>query len=241
MTVLLLATPEADRFFLVPAGEALADGDLLLVTATGEERRVAPDAVAPFEATREQARGHVRAEAQRAMDGVADALARALGVSGQEPPDLHDLADRLGVAGGDRAATEAAIRALAADTQAVVAAIASGGSSDLAEARARLAARGIDVGDELAGLRRLGRDDAADAAAAGLRALAAELETPGDQPLGRRLDALIERLEREVGPFLGRDPERVREQRRQQYERDARSSIADALRESGITPLNEPD
>ena len=69
--------------------------------------------------------------------------------------------------------------------------------------------------------------------------MAAELDS-GDVPLGRRIDELIATLERQVGPWLGRDAERLQEQRKEEYRTTARSSIADALREAGIKPLNDP-
>jgi hypothetical protein len=188
--MILLATPAADRFFLVPPGAELAEGELLLESASGEERRVDPAAVSAFEVSRQEAQEHVRAEIEGTLAGVAGTLANAFGVAGDEPPDLRRPAERLGLSGDDVRAAEAAIRGVAADAQALVAELASG----------------VD----LAGL-------------------------------GRSVDELVERLEREVGPYLGRDPERVRQQRRAGYERDARASIAESLREAGITPLNAPD
>jgi hypothetical protein len=63
------------------------------------------------------------------------------------------------------------------------------------------------------------------------------------ESLGRRIDELIARLEREVGPFLGADPQRRTRERQERYARSARSAIGDALRARGITPLatDEPD
>jgi hypothetical protein len=72
-----------------------------------------------------------------------------------------------------------------------------------------------------------------------MRRIAVEVDDTR-RPLGRRLDELIARLEREAGPWLGRDPGQLREQRRADYATGARSSIADALREAGIEPLNDP-
>jgi hypothetical protein len=237
----LLATPAADRFFLVPRGTDLGAGDLELVSMGGESKRVAAPAAAAYEVTREQAEEHVRAVAERAVADVADTVTRALGIGGKGSIDLRRVAEQLGVSPRDKATTEAAIRGLSADMQAVSAAVASGRPEDLDAARARLAARGIDVGDALEGVGRLDPDSATKAAATGLRALADALEAPGEKPLGRQIDELIERFDREVGPYLGRDPERLRAQRQAKYERDARSAIAESLREAGIKPLNDPD
>jgi hypothetical protein len=236
---ILFTTPAQDRFFLVPAERTLPEGDLRLTSLDGEDRRVDPDAAAPYEVSGSEAEAHVRTQAQRALDDVAETVARALGMAGRRPPDLQALAERLGVRGGDRKATEAAIRGLAEDMQVVTAAVASGDPAALEAARARLQARGIDVGDALGAVRRLDAQQAGKAAASTLRALADALEGPGEQPLGRRIDELIERLDREVGPFVGRDPERARRKRQEGYERDARSAIAQSLRDAGIEPLNE--
>jgi HPt (histidine-containing phosphotransfer) domain-containing protein len=235
----LYATPTADRFFRVPTPHELPTGDFLAVGIDGE-LRVEESALAPFEITKEQAEAHVRGEMERALAGVADTVARALGAAGREPPDLERLAERLGVRGGDKAAAGAALRGLADDMNAITAAVASGDPAELDAARGRLKARGLDVGDALEEIRRLDQDRAKAAAAGGLRALAAAIEDTSEQPLGRRIDELIERLEREVGPWLGRDPEKIRERRQEGYRTSARSSIADSLREAGITPLNDP-
>jgi hypothetical protein len=239
MTV-LFATPAADRFFLVSGGAELPGGELLIVAANGTERRVDGTAIAAYEVTRKQAEAHVRAEMERTLGGIADTVSRALGAAGEEPLDLGRLAERLGVQDGDKAAAEAALRGLADDMNVVTAAVASGEPADLDAARARLKARGIDIGDALEEIRQLDQERATAAAASGLRALADAIEDPSEQPLGRRIDELIERLEREVGPWIGRDPEKVRERRREEYRTSARSSIAASLREAGVTPLNDP-
>jgi hypothetical protein len=91
---------------------------------------------------------------------------------------------------------------------------------------------------------RMSSEEVAASAATSLRALADTIESgardvdPGS--LGRRIDALIERLERDVGPHMGHDREREQQQRQAEYLRSARSAIADSLRAAGITPLNAP-
>jgi hypothetical protein len=227
-TVSLLATPDADRFFLVPHGDDLPPGELVLDGGL----RVDEAAIAPFEITREQAEAHVRAQMQQAVTSVADALAAALG---QGSTDLARVAERLGLAGADPAAAEAAFRRLSDDVHAVTAAITTGEPADVDAARVRLKARGIDLGDSIERLRELDEERASE----WMRRMAAELDS-GDQPLGRRIDELIATLERQVGPWLGRDPERLKKQRQEEYLTGARSSIADALREAGIKPLNDP-
>ena len=221
----LYATPQADRFFLVP-GE-LPSGEFLVSGDEGD-RRVDAAAIAPFEVTKEQAEAHVRREMQQAVTGVADALAAALG---QDAADLAAVAQRLGLTGGD----QAALRRLADDIHALTAAVSSGAPDEIAAARTRLKAHGIDLGDSIERLRGLDEERAR----RWMRRLALELDD-GEQPLGRRIDELIARLEREVGPWIGRDPAKLREQRQAEYVTSARSSIADALREAGIRPLNDP-
>lgn len=245
----LYATPEADRFFLVVDDCELPVGDLVIVGTDGRNRSVEEAALAPFEITKEQAHAHLLARIEHAVGATADTISAALGLGAQRP-DLGEVAERLGIHRGDLerdpGAVRAALQALADDVGAVSAAVASGRPGDLLTARARLESRGIDLGDALDELphaleeiRQLDQERAKAAAASGLRALADAIEDTSEQPLGRRIDELVERLEREIGPWLGRDPEKLREQRREEYRTSARSSIADALREAGITPLND--
>lgn len=246
----LLVTPRADRFFVVASPDELAAGELVVVTLTGEERRVDPDAIAAFEVSRADAEAHVRTQAEHAIAGAVDAVGRALGLTdaGAAAPDLAALARRLGVSEREQeSGSGAALGDLVADLQAVGRAVASGGGADLDAARAKLKDRGIELGAELddlpqyvAALRDLDQPSAAKAAATGLRAFADAIEGEPES-LGRRIDELIERLERELGPYMGRDPERARREREASYLASARSAIADSLREHGITPLASND
>jgi hypothetical protein len=248
-------TPEGDRYFLVPPGQELAPGKVTIVSVTGDKLRVDSSAIAPFEVSRDEAQAHLAAQAQQALAGAADTVGRALGLAGvgEAMPDLRAIAARLGVPEpelrADPQAARSAIEGLAGDLHAVASAVAAGAPADLDAARAALAARGIDVGhalDELPGylaaIRRLDQKSAATGAASGLRALADAIEGQ-DESLGRRIDELIARLDRELGPFMGRDPERERRERQAGYARSARASIAESLRAHGITPLatDEPD
>jgi len=166
------------------------------------------------------------------MTGVADALAAALG---QSSTDFGRVAHRLGLTGGDRAAAEASLRRLADDVHALTAAVTTGAPADIDAARARLKSRGIDLGDSIRRLRELDEERTSE----WMHRMGAVLDS-GDAPLGRRIDELIATLERQVGPWLGRDPEGLQEQRKEEYLTSARSSISDALREVGIKPLNDP-
>jgi hypothetical protein len=239
----LYATPTADRFFLVPRGQELATGDLTVVAVAGEVRQVSPAAISPYEVTREEAQAHVRAEAECALATVAETLERVLGIAGKEPLDLRRLAEQLGGGGSDPHSAKAALARLADDVQAISAAVVSGSPTELDQARARLEARGLDLGDTLDDLRRrleelkhLDRHSAA----ASLRRLADDLEG-SEEPLGTRIDDLLDRLERQIGPLLGSTPEEVQTQRQEGYLRDARSAIAESLREAGIKPLSDAD
>lgn len=242
----LYLTADAGRFFLVPAGHELAPGDLRVVSLTGEERLADPAALGAVEVSRDGAEAHLRALAQRSVSAAADVVGRALGLAGlgEALPDLPSIADRLGTREQrDPQAAKAALEALTADMHAISAALASGAGADLDAARERLARRGIDLGDTLddlpgyvAAIRRLEQDSAAQVAARGLRAMADAIEGEPES-LGRRIDELIARLEREVGPFLGADPQRRTRERQERYARSARSAIGDALRARGITPL----
>jgi hypothetical protein len=246
----LFLTPRADRFFLVPPARELDAGALEVVTLTGEEHRIEPDKLADLEVSRADAEAHVRAQAEQAIAGTVDAVGRALGLTGTGTgsSDLAALARRLGVSERElEGGSGAALGELVADLQAVGRAVASGGSADLDAARAKLKDRGIEVGAELdelpqylAAIRSLDQASAAKAAATGLRAFADAIEGE-PASLGRRIDELIERLERELGPYMGRDPERARREREARYESSARSAIAASLREHGITPLASTD
>jgi hypothetical protein len=243
----LLLTPGADRFFLVP-GETPPPGELEVISLDGETLKVDASAMVQHEVSEAEARAHLQERAQRAFTAVADVVGKAFGLGGAA--DVRRVAERLGVAPGDPSAAQAALGRLADDLHAVSAAVASGTPADLESARARLAARGIDLGagfedlpDLVATLRRLDQERAQQAVVRGLRAAADSIERTGEQPLGRRIDELIERLEREIGPLMGRDPKREEERRQAEYRASAKSSIADALRARGITPLAsaEPD
>ena len=73
-------------------------------------------------------------------------------------------------------------------------------------------------------------------AAKALRAFAEIIES--DQgSAGRRIDALIGRLQRELGPLVGEPLQPEEGHRQATYDRSAKSVIADALRSAGITPL----
>jgi len=245
----LYITPAADRFFLLPAGREPAPGRLVLVSITGDQFAVDASAAMPFEVSREEAQAYLAAQAQQALAGAADTVGRALGLAGvgEAMPDLRAIAARLGIPEpdlrADPQAARSAIERLAGDLHAVASAVAAGEPADLDAARAALAARGIDVGDALdelpgylAAIRTLDQKSAASGAASGLRALADAIEGQ-DESLGRRIDALIARLDHELGPFIGRDPEHERRERRAGYERSARAAIAESLRAHGITPL----
>src|SRR5207302_4509419 len=80
-------------------------------------------------------------------------------------------------------------------------------------------------------VRRIGQmssEEVAASAASSLRALADTIEAGGRDTdpgaLGQRIDVLIERLEREVGPHMGQDPEREQQQREAEYLDSARSA-----------------
>jgi hypothetical protein len=252
-SVLYLA-PGTDRFFLLPAALELNSGDFLIASFTLQERHLDEAALTPFEVTREQAQAHLRAEVERAVATLADTIGRALGFAGAgstKAPDLSRIAERLGLSPADvrrdPGAAEAALRSFAEDVQTVSAAIASGEARDLQAARERLAARGIDLGDALdklpgylAAIRQLDQREAAGAAAGGLRALADAFEDQ-EATLGRRIDELIARLERQFGRFVGADPEREKRRRQEEYRASANAAIADALRAAGITPLGSAD
>lgn len=246
----LYLTPAADRFFLAPAGEELLAGDVVVLSITGEERRLDAASLAFVEVTRVEALMYLRAQAEREVATVADMIGHALRLSGmgsEKRQDLRRIAERLGVSQAelrhDPEAAKAAFQRFADDVYAVSAAVASGDAADLEAARERMAAWGIDLGDTLGDLsgyfravRYLDQEGAAHAAARGLRALADTIE--GDQAsLGRRIDELITRMDRDFGPLVGEDPEREQRRRQEEYRRSAKSAIADALRAAGITPL----
>jgi hypothetical protein len=252
---LLYVTPEADRFFLVGSEDALIPGDLVIVSVTGDKRLVDPVTLMTHEVSRDAAAAYLSAQAHQALSDAADTVGRALGLAGvgDAVPDPRTIAARLGLPESDLRtdphAAKVAVDDLADDLHAIAAAVTAGRPADVDAARARLAARGIDVGDTLdelprylAAIRQLDQRSAVAGAASGLRAVADAIERQ-EESLGRRIDELIARLDREIGPFLGRDPERERRERQTGYERSARAAIAESLRAHGITPLaaDEPD
>jgi hypothetical protein len=230
---LYLFTPALDRHFLVPDDASIPAGELTVGSSTGEEWRVDPEAVAPYEVSREEALADVRGQVERSVAGLVDLLAGAVDTAGGTLADPERLAGLLGLAAADLPELGSALRGLAADVQMTLAAVASGQPADLAAVSARLAARGSDVGQALGGVSRQLEQ---------LRLLETPAGTgPGDdstRDLGRRIDELVARLERTAGTS-GRLAERGREQRQAEYRRDARSAIADSLREAGFTPLDE--
>jgi hypothetical protein len=240
------------RFFLVPAGEEVPSGDFVVVDVGGRERRVNEAALSPFEVSEHQAQVQMQARAEQAIASVTDAIAKVFGLgptSGRsQPADLRRLAEQLGLSDNDLRrdpdAARAAFERLTSDMHVVSAAVASGDAAQLETARDRLAAHGIDLGDTLdelpgylAALRKLDQPQAARAAAEGLRALADAIEAD-EQTLGRRIDEVIARLERKLGPYVGVNEEQERQRREEEYDRMASAGIAEALRAAGITPLS---
>lgn len=70
MPRLLYTTPDRARHFLVPEAADLPEGDLALRTASGRERDVDPEAVAPYEVTEDEAKAWLK-------DQVSDLLGEA--------------------------------------------------------------------------------------------------------------------------------------------------------------------
>jgi len=79
--VTLWSTPGRTRYFLIPDGQELPPGDLLLVTLTGKRQEADPAAAAGFEVSREEAKawtqaslkevlGEVRGKIQGALDDI---------------------------------------------------------------------------------------------------------------------------------------------------------------------------
>ena len=242
---LLYTIPSADRCFLLPEGLEPAAGNLRLGGLGDEERRVDPSAVALYEVSQEEAQAHIRRQVEGASTGVTAALTGLLGGLG-ESPDPHQLAERLGLTGGDRQAIETALRGVAADVRAVATAIASGQSADLDAARKRLERRGLDLGDaldnlahQLDAIRGITRQEGSTVVPGGLQGFIDSVLGDSEEPVGRRIDDMLARFLNELGPVFGPDPECDRDRRQREYQRDARTAIADSLREAGITPLND--
>jgi hypothetical protein len=120
----LFVTPGQDRYFLLPEDCSIPSGHMLLVSIDGE-RHVDAAAVRPYEATWEQVDSHVRDEVERNVTDAIDMLAAALRLTDGEQLSPTVLAERLGVtATSQRAAST--LRDLAADVEAVAAAVTSG-------------------------------------------------------------------------------------------------------------------
>ncbi len=237
--------PLADRFFLLPEGYEPPPGNLQLGGLQGEESGVDPAVVAPYEVSPEEAQAHIRLQVEEASANVSAALTRLLRGLG-ESPDPNKLAERLGLTGGDRRAIEKTLLGVVADVKGMGSAIASGESADLERARERLERRGLDLGDSLSDLahqldwlRGLNQENGAPAVPEGVQAFIYALAGDSTDPLGRRLDEIVAGLQSQLGPVLGPDPERNQKQRQREYQRNARSAIADSLRAAGIAPLND--
>jgi hypothetical protein len=72
---------ERSRFFLVPDGEQLPLGKLVLRTLTGRELKVDPSSVAEFEVSEAEAKEWLKGEFGKMLDGTrgaADTLVRNL-------------------------------------------------------------------------------------------------------------------------------------------------------------------
>jgi hypothetical protein len=85
------------RHFLVPDSETLPSGDFILRTLTGRQQEVDPEALAPFEVTREQAKAWLKDQfgqvLQTAKGAVMDALGRGLAAAPDvEPPPSEQSA-----------------------------------------------------------------------------------------------------------------------------------------------------
>ena len=159
-----LHTAASDRHFLVP------DGVDVPADPTGVPR-VDPEALAPYEVSREAAAAHLRGQVER----LADLLAAAAEPTGDTRPGPERLAALLGTAATDLPELGTALRGLADDVRATA-------TGDLPAATARIGARASAIGAALH--RRLDQ----------LRLLE---PTPDDatRALGRRLDRSVARLE----------------------------------------------
>lgn len=80
ITVHLWTTPDRSRHFLVPEDADVRAGDLALRTASGRERTVAPDAVAPYEVSEAEAKAWLKGQLEDVLD---EAKAGVLGFVGR--------------------------------------------------------------------------------------------------------------------------------------------------------------
>lgn len=231
---------QAERFYLVPVTERPEAGVYRVVSPTGEERHFDEAGLSRFAVGREEAQAHVARQAKQTVELFAGQLGAFFGVGREE---LGSRARSLGLEAADPEAARATFHDLVGQLHALSEGVATGDAGAVEEMRRRFAEQGIDLGDalddipaHLDALRRLEQEDAARAAVSGLRAIADAIE--GDPAaLGARIDEAVERLEREVGPFVGIDREREERERAQDYRRSAKSAISEALRARGITPI----
>jgi hypothetical protein len=95
----------------------------------------------------------------------------------------------------------------------------------------------LDLPDDMTSL---DHASATRAAATALRAFAEIIETE-KASAGRQIDAMIGRLERELGPLVGDLRQPDERQKQASYDRSAKTAIADALRAAGIRPIASQD
>lgn len=136
------------RFFLIPEGDPLPPGDLLLRTVTGQRMEVDETAVAPFEVSREEAREWLKAELRGVMETAKERLTeatrsmreeRGATAGGSGDPSAGETAS--GSAGeGDRADASEAFRAFA-DLAGMLAGAAERGARRFREAADELRSR----------------------------------------------------------------------------------------------------
>lgn len=107
------STPDRSRHFIIPDAADIPPGDLVLRTATGRERRVREDAIAPYEVTEAEAKAWARAQLSdtfgemrgTVLDFAAELRARAAGMREESqkawdegvanaPPELRDAAHK---------------------------------------------------------------------------------------------------------------------------------------------------
>ena len=80
MPLTLWTTPDRTRHFLVPDDAALPEGPLTLRTASGRDRTVDPEAVAPYEVSETEARAWLESQLRDVLD---EAKAGVLGFVGR--------------------------------------------------------------------------------------------------------------------------------------------------------------
>ena len=79
-----------NKYFLIPMNEILPDGNFLILTLLGEEKKVSINAITPFEITEIQAKQYLETEIQQGLENVKIPIVEIIESSFSQKPQIDN-------------------------------------------------------------------------------------------------------------------------------------------------------